>query len=491
MFLSYWCFDCIESWIELDLPAVPQTRSINLQCTPHLRLSMPFHATLAQVVSILHPSSFNGSDPSQTVTGLTTDSRAVQPGQLFLALRGEKFDGHQFVASAIEQGAVAAIVETNHSLPSSLPLIAVANSLKAYQDLAHWWRRQFTIPVIAITGSVGKTTTKELVAAMLSHYGLVLKSQANFNNEIGVPKTLLELGPEHDFAVIEMGMRGRGQIAELVKIAAPTIGLITTVGTAHIELLGSREAIAEAKCELFAELEPDGITVQNQDNDLLVLTAARVWQGRTIGFGLSAGEVQGQWIDPDTIEVAGQRFPQPLPGEHNALNYLAALAVLRALDLSWQPFTQGLVVDLPGGRAKRYTLPNDIVLLDESYNAGLESMLAALRLLAQTPGQRRIAVLGTMKELGDFSLDFHRQVGEAAQQLGLDRLLILADPAEAEALAVGAQPLPAEVLENHAAVSQRLQELMQPGDRILFKASRAVGLDRVVAALISALEPSA
>jgi UDP-N-acetylmuramoyl-tripeptide--D-alanyl-D-alanine ligase len=445
---------------------------------------MPFHATLAQVVSLLNPASvFNLPDPEQTVTGLTTDSRAVQPGEIFLALRGEKFDGHQFVASAIAQGALAAIVETDHGLTGPLPLITVTNSLRAYQDLAHWWRQQFTIPVIAITGSVGKTTAKELVAAMLSHYGPVLKSQANFNNEIGVPKTLLELGPEHQFAVIEMGMRGRGQIAELAQIAAPTIGLITTVGTAHIELLGSRAAIAEAKCELFAALGPDGIAVQNQDNDLLVRTTARVWQGRTIGFGLSGGELQGQWMAPDTLEVEGQRFPQPLPGEHNALNYLAALAVLRVLDLSWQPFTQGLVVDLPGGRAKRYTLPNDIVLLDETYNAGLESMLAALRLLAQTPGQRRIGVLGTMKELGDFSLDFHRQVGQAARQLGLDRLLILADPAEAKALAAGAEPLPAEILENHAAVSQRLQEMMQPGDRILFKASRAVGLDRVVADL--------
>ncbi|MGI0492691.1 UDP-N-acetylmuramoyl-tripeptide--D-alanyl-D-alanine ligase [Alkalinema pantanalense CENA528] len=447
---------------------------------------MPFHASLAQLIEITHATGLNLEDLTQVAAGLTTDSRTIQPGQLFLALRGERFDGHQFVETAIAQGAVAAIVDRQYPVAdSALPLIQVDDTLKAYQAIGRWWRQQFNIPVIGITGSVGKTTMKELVAAMLSHYGKVLKSQANFNNEIGVPLTLLQLEADHDFAVIEMGMRGRGQIAELAQIAEPTIGLITTVGTAHIELLGSREAIAEAKCELFAELAPDKIAIFNADNALLTQTAASVWQGKTLSYGFTQGDLQGQLSDGETIEIAGVQYPLPLPGEHNAINYLGALAVLKALNLSWQPFEAGLAIDLPGGRAKRYELPNDIALLDETYNAGLESMLASLKLLSQTPGSRRIAVLGTMRELGEFSVPFHRQVGEQVRELQIDRLLILADPAEAEALAQGAAPVPTETFDSHEAAVERLRTLMQPGDRVLFKASRAVGLDRVVNALRS------
>jgi UDP-N-acetylmuramoyl-tripeptide--D-alanyl-D-alanine ligase len=447
--------------------------------------TMSFQATLAQILEALGQPQHNLSKLERQAIDITTDSRAVRPGQLFLALRGEKFDGHDFVANCLQQGAIAAIVDQDFHHPQAAiaPLIVVEDSLKAYQQLANWWRRQFDIPVIGITGSVGKTTTKELVAAMLGQYGNVLKTQANFNNEIGVPKTLLGLSPDHDFAVVEMGMRGLGQISDLTLIAEPTIGFITTVGTAHIELLGSREAIAQAKCELFADLRKDGTAIINQDNALLVETAAQVWQGASIGFGFTQGDVMGQLLDTETVEIAGEKYPLPLPGEHNAINYLGAMAILKALNLSWEPFKQGLSVDLPGGRAKRYELGNDVVVLDETYNAGLESMLASLKLLAQTPGSRRIAVLGTMKELGDYSIPFHEQVGEGARLQGIDKLLILADPAEAEAIARGAQPLESEQFDNHKMVVARLQELMQPGDRILFKASRAVGLDRVVEAI--------
>lgn len=451
---------------------------------------MSLKATLAQLIEATQATPHNLADPLQTVEGITTDSRTLQAGQVFVALRGEKFDGHGFVTSAIGQGAIVAIVDrafaedpTHSDSLKTLPCLVVADTLKAYQAIGRWWRRQFQIPVIAITGSVGKTTTKELIAAALSQFGKVLKSQANFNNEIGVPKTLLELDETHDFAVVEMGMRGRGQIAELAQIAEPTIGLITTVGTAHIELLGSREAIAEAKCELFAELSRDGLAIFNGDNALLVQTAATVWQGRQISYGFSQGDLRATLIDPETIEVEGQRFPLPIPGEHNAINYLGTLAVLRALGLSWEPLKSGLAVDLPGGRAKRYELPGDIVLLDETYNAGLESMLAALKLLSQTPGQRHFAVLGTMRELGDYSVPFHRQVGEAVRNLHLDRLFILAEPEETAALVEGATPVPAEAFLTHENMAARLREFLQAGDRVLFKASRAVGLERVVEAL--------
>jgi UDP-N-acetylmuramoyl-tripeptide--D-alanyl-D-alanine ligase len=464
---------------------------------------MSFHAQLRQLIHVLGAATQNLADDTLMATGITTDSRNVQAGEVFLALRGEKFDGHDFVPRAINthnstgspQGAIAAIVDEAFP-PSDLPLIIVKDTLQAYQTIGQWWRNQFTIPVIAITGSVGKTTTKEIIAAVLSNYGRVLKTQANYNNEIGVPKTLLELGEEHDFAVVEMGMRARGEIALLSQIARPDIAVITNVGTAHIGRLGSREAIAQAKCELLAEMPHDSVAILNHDNPLLIETAATVWHGKTITYGLLGGDVQGHLIedgandggDTARMNCGDFTFELPLPGEHNALNFLAALGVAQALNLDWSKLTSGLSVDLPGGRARRFELSKDVVILDETYNAGLESMMASLRLLAQTPGKRKIAVLGTMKELGEWSIAYHRQVGEQVRALNLDGLLILADQAEAEALSAGAMPLPSELFTTHAAVVDRLREIVQPGDRLLFKASRAVGLDQVVEQFRAAIE---
>jgi UDP-N-acetylmuramoyl-tripeptide--D-alanyl-D-alanine ligase len=422
------------------------------------------------------------SDP--ICMGINTDSRSVKPGEVFLALRGETFDGHAFVETAWKRGAIAAIVD--RQLPLPIPQFVVPDTLKAYQKIGRWWRDRFNIPVIGITGSVGKTTAKELISAVLSTHGKVLKTEANYNNEIGVPKTLLGLTEAHNFAVVEMAMRGRGQIAELTEIARPDIGVITNVGTAHIGLLGSEDAIAQAKCELLAEMPKTSIAILNHDNQRLMETAATVWPGTTITFGLDGGDVCGKLINADTIEVEGILLPLPLAGEHNALNYLAAIAVAKALNIDWSNLANGLSVILPDGRAKRYELNNDIVILDETYNAGLESMLAALKLLAQTPGKRHIAVLGTMKELGDRSLEFHQQVGEYARQLNLDALLILADLPEAEAMAKGAEGLPiVEVTDfatpnAHELLAKYLQEFIELGDRILFKASHSVALDRVV-----------
>jgi UDP-N-acetylmuramoyl-tripeptide--D-alanyl-D-alanine ligase len=364
---------------------------------------MPFHATLTQLVDVLGATANYLTDRTQIATGITTDSRHIKPGDVFLALRGETFDGHEFVSQALEQGAIAAVVDAQFQ-SSDLPLLIVEDTLRAYQSIAHWWRHQFKIPVIAITGSVGKTTTKELIAGVLSRFGNVLKTQANYNNEIGVPKTLLELSQEHDYAVVEMGMRAQGEIALLSQTASPTISLITNVGTAHIGRLGSREAIAEAKCELLAEMPKDAIAILNHDNPFLIQMARTVWNGKTLTYGLEGGDLHGQLSSAETLTVDGRSFPLPLPGQHNALNYLAALAVVKALNLDESTLTAPIDVELPGGRSRKFELANDIVILDETYNAGLESMLAALKLLADTPGTRHIAVLGTMKELGDWSV---------------------------------------------------------------------------------------
>ena len=418
---------------------------------------------------------------SQSVAlGINTDTRNLTAGAIFLALVGAQFDGHDFADMAISKGAIALIVQRQLPVDSAIPQFIVADTLKAYQQIARWWRDRFKIPVIGVTGSVGKTSTKELIAAALGTQGKVLKTQANYNNEIGVPKTLLEITPEHDYAVIEMAMRGLGEIALLTEIANPTIGVITNVGTAHIGRLGSREAIAEAKCELLAQMSPQSTAILNYDNPLLIETAATVWSGTTITYGLTGGDLRGEVRNTDSLSVADQNFPLPLPGIHNASNYLAAIAVAQALEIDITCLTKGLSVELPKGRARRYQLPNDILLLDDPYNAGFESMQAALRMLKATPGTRHLAVLGTMKELGSHSAALHQQVGITVQELGIDRLLVLADEPETETMITGAEGVIAECFRDRVLLGQRLRNIMAPGDRILFKASNSVGLNQVV-----------
>ncbi len=445
---------------------------------------MPCSANLNQFIDILDAKSANLSAAAltQLCDGIQTDTRILKPGEVFLALRGEKFDGHEFVPMAIAKGAIAAIIDFEYQY-GDIPVLQVANTLEAYQRIARWWRDCFSIPVIGVTGSVGKTTTKELIAAVLATQGTVHKTYGNFNNEIGVPKTLLELDADHNYAVVEMAMRGVGQIAELTNIVHPTIGVITNVGTAHIELLGSEVAIAAAKCELLAQMPGDGVAILNYDNPLLMETAGQIWQGKVISFGFSGGDIQGQLIDMQTLEIEGMKFHLPMPGGHIAANYMAALAVARVLGIDWGSLQTGVMVDMPGGRSQRFELPNDVVILDETYNAAPEAMAASLNLLAHTPGKRRIAVLGAMKELGERSHQLHQQVGKTVQDLQLDGLLVLVDCEDAATIARNVVGVPTECFSSHMELLNGLKGYIQPGDRILFKAAHSVGLDRVVSQL--------
>ena len=420
--------------------------------------------------------------------GLGTDTRTLLSGEIFLALVGENFDGHNFADQAVKQGAIALIVNQIVEIGQSIPQIIVKDTLLAYQQIASWWRSQFSIPIIGITGSVGKTSTKELIAAVLGTQGKVLKTAKNYNNEIGVPKTLLQLSAEDDYAVIEMAMRGKGEIALLTDIVRPDFGVITNVGTAHIGRLGSVEAIAEAKCELLANLPQNSTAIINADSPLLIETAQTVWQGKTITYGLENGELRGQVQANEILHTKNGNFPVPLPGIHNASNYLAALAIAEILEIDLAPIKAGLTVNLPQGRATRHQLAEDIVLLDETYNAGLESMQAALKMLKETPGKRHIAVLGTMKELGDYATSFHYQIGETIKDLDINLLFVLADETATTEIINGATGIESQCFKNLDNLVANLQQIVQSGDRILFKASNSVGLNQGITRLIESMK---
>jgi UDP-N-acetylmuramoyl-tripeptide--D-alanyl-D-alanine ligase len=445
---------------------------------------MSFNISLSQLRQLTDafPRNLTKINENKIAIGINTDSRTLINGEVFLALRGENFDGHQFIYMAQEKGAIAVIMDEEFLLesPINIPQLIVKNTLISYQQIAQWWRRQFNIPIVAITGSVGKTTTKELISGVLSFSGRVLKTEANYNNEIGVPKTLLGLHESHDYAVIEMGMRARGEIAELTNIAQPTIGVITNVGTAHIGRLGSELAIAQAKCELLEQMNPQNVAILNHDNPLLMEVASSVWQGETLTYGLEGGDYQGKLLDIQTLEVEGKIFSLPLPGRHNALNYLAALCVGKVVGIDWDLLTQSIRVDLPQGRSQQYDLSGGVVILDETYNAGLESMVASLDLLKAIPAHRYIGVLGAMKELGEKSSEIHCQVGKKVKQLNLDFLFVLTDDPEAEGIIEGAQGITNYSFQDKDSLVEALLQTVQSGDRLLFKASNSVGLSEVV-----------
>ena len=446
---------------------------------------MSFQIPLSQIQQIINSDNINLTNDTTKLEalGVETDSRKLEKGKVFIALEGPRFDGHDFVETAIEKGAIAVIISRKISveIPKHIPQFLVKDTLKAYQQIARWWRDRFDFPVIGITGSVGKTSTKESIAAVLETTGKVIKTAANYNNQIGVPQTLLKLDFDCNYAAIEMAMRAPGEIALLTNIARPTIGLITNVGTAHIGRLGSRKAIARAKCELLAEMEKSSIAVLNHDDRLLIATAAEVWQGETVTYGLEGGDLVGKLIEQNTLRVQGMDLPLPLPGRHNAYNYLAAIAVAKILGIDLKKLEKGVSVSLPEGRSQRYNLPGDILILDETYNAGLESTIASLELLKESPGLRHIAVLGTMKELGKQSGRLHRKVGETVKELQIDILLVLVDEPETEEMAVGAgAEIATELFCDRQELLKRLKELVRSGDSLLFKASNSVGLNRVV-----------
>ncbi len=442
---------------------------------------------LSDIATVLH-GTLQGEDV--TVTSVDTDSRRAQPGQLFVALSGEKFDGHDFLSQVAAQGAVAALV--SRPLDSPLPTVLVKDTRLALGQLASWWRQQWALPLIAVTGSNGKTTTKEMIAAILQvHSGradAVLATAGNFNNDIGMPLTLLRLRPTHRHAVIEMGMNHLGEIDYLTRLACPDVAVINNAGTAHIGELGSRENIAKAKGEIFAGLRSDGIAVINADSAF-----ADYWRGlnaarRVVTFGLDANaDVRGVMLDAAssfTLHYQHQAVQVTLavPGVHNVMNALAAAATSLAAGVPLADVGLGLQ-QFAGvnGRLQQKTAANGAVVIDDTYNANPDSMRAALEVL-KNAGRNTLFVMGDMGELGADAEDMHAQIGRYAKTCGVNKLYALGKFTQAAVQAFGQ---PAQHFATLETLLAALQAEMQADDVVLVKGSRFMQMERVVNALVA------
>lgn len=467
--------------------------------------------TLGHILEALTGYRATGAEPA--ISAVVIDSRQVIPGSLFVAFNGERVNGHDFVRDAFNRGAIAALVdqpmaEPNAELwcshvdarsgpieiPSRVPLcIQVEDTLTALQDISAWWRARFTVHVTGITGSVGKTSTKELTYAVLARRFNTLKSTGNQNNEIGVPLTLLNLRPEHDQAVIEMGMYARGEIARFCELAQPQVGVITNVGPVHLERLGSIENITLAKRELVEALPPDGTAVLNRDDERVMSMAGHT-QARVFTYGLD--DRADLWADDITsMGLDGIRFQLhyqgeslnlriPLLGRHSVHTALRASAVGLIMGMSWPDIAAGMGDSAAQLRLVAAPGPHGSTLIDDTYNSSPDSALAALNLLQDLDG-RRVAVLGDMLELGEAERRAHRRVGVRAAEVA-DVLVTVGPRARTIAEAALAAGLPQAAVFPVAEAPEAvpvLLELIEPGDVILIKGSLGMAMDRIVVAL--------
>lgn len=422
-----------------------------------------------------------------TLADVCTDTRKIQPGSLFVCLRGERFDGHSFASQAAQLGAAALLVD--HPVDADVPQLAVTDTGKALLQLAGWYRRRFQLPVVGLTGSVGKTTTKEFIALVLGAKYNTLKTQGNLNNEIGVPQMLFRLEDSHTAAVIEMGMNHFGEISRLTRAVAPTVGLITNIGVSHIENLGSRAGILQAKLEILEGMAPDAPLIVNTDNDML----------RTVKLGdrpLLTFAIDDQSADFTATDIAEQgstttftvhhsTFTQPVTiptvGIHNVYNALAAMAVGYVTGVDHAAAASALANYVPAGMRQNLVQVGGVQVIEDCYNASPDSMRAALQTLGKLPVHRRYAVLGAMLELGDYAKEAHTQVGKMAAENGIDGVLAYgADAAYIVEAAKQAGLENARWFDTKEALAQSLAQQVQPGDGVLFKGSRGMHLEDVM-----------
>ena len=430
------------------------------------------------------------------ISGVAVDSRLVRPGNLFVALPGERTDGHRFVGAALAAGATALLVSELSDRDADLArgvasVVVVPDTLLGLHAVAAAWRRRFSLLVVGVTGSIAKTSTKEAIAAVLAERFVTLKSEGNANNEIGLPLTTLRIGPEHQAAVLEMGMYVGGEIAQLAAIARPKIGVVTAVREVHLSRIGSIEAVERAKGELVEALPADGVAVLNADDPRVVRMRDRT-AARAITYGFAPdADVRAEDVVAAGLDGMGFTLvaPQgrvrtaiPALGRHGVHNGLAAAAVGIAAGLDLDLIAAGLRSGWHAPHRDEIVRAGSLTILDDSYNASPASMLAALELLATLPG-RHVAVLGEMRELGEANDRGHREVGAAAA--GLAEVIVVVGEGAA-AIAAGAASLGGTVVtvaDRDAAVAA-LREILRPGDAVLVKASRGAELDRIVESLV-------
>jgi UDP-N-acetylmuramoyl-tripeptide--D-alanyl-D-alanine ligase len=431
-----------------------------------------------------------GSEPE--VSGASIDSRSIKAGDMFIALRGENFDGHDFIDKAIEHGAVLVITEKDLK-GCGIPYILVEDSLKALQEIARHYRSKFHIPFVAVTGSSGKTTTKDMIASVLSQKYSVLKTEGNLNNAIGLPLMLLRLKHSHEIAVLEMGMNTPGEIRLLADIVRHHVAVISNVGTAHIEYLGSRENILKAKLEIFTYFNKDSIAVINGDNDMLAGFDSDKFG--ILRYGLedsndiiaSSIEEKGEEGIDFYVEICGAKesFTVPIPGIHNVYNALSAISVARLFGLKPEEIRKGLINFKPSkNRMDIINTTGGIRIINDVYNANPDSMRAAMNVLQSfSNAGRKVLITADMLELGEASEKEHYRIGEYAAELGIDMIASVGNFSRAvirgaEACGVDGGKLFAFTTKEEAAPV--ILELLQPGDTVLVKGSRGMKMEYVV-----------
>lgn len=433
--------------------------------------------------------------------GISTDSRTILPGEIFLALLGERFDGHKFVVQAFKKGASAAVVSLEwanrhaNRETSPGPLIAVPDPLKALQELAGHYRRKFSVTVIGITGTNGKTTTKDMVAAILSVGFRTMKTEGNFNNHIGVPLTLFRLSSKDQMAVVEMGMSGPGEIRRSAEIALPLHGLITNIGPAHLQQLRSLEAITKAKFELLEMLPQEGRAFLNADDERLMAQKV-ILRSQVVTFGMGLGadyRATGMSVDQGLqvrFQVDGLgEFQIPTLGQHNVSNALAAIAVGRELGLPVSSIRKALCRFSPSPMRMERIMLGEVIILNDAYNANPASMRAAIQVLIELKsGGQKIAVLGDMLELGHQASQAHLELGQFVATSSIDRLIAVGKLAEGiaqGALQEGFDTRMVDLCLNAGQAARHLKDMLQPGDVVLLKASRAMHLEEILPLLSS------
>ena len=446
-------------------------------------------------------------------SGVSTDSRNIKPGELFIALTGENFDGHNFIEAALQKGACGAIVSSQWSVAGGQQkhltgfFVAVDDTLKALGDMARLWREKHPIPVVAITGSNGKTTTKEMVALILSQKFRVLKTEGNLNNLIGLPLTVLNIDDSHDVAVLELGMNSFGEIARLSEICKPDIALITNVGSGHLEGLGSIEGVAKAKGEILEGLKAGGTFVVNAD-DPYIREIAKGWKGNLVSFGIDSADadVKTLLIDYSCCYGSGVAISMHLKekalsaklmglGLHNIYNATAAAAVGLAMGIGPDEIRKGLEEWRPfKGRFELHRLDCGVNLIDDTYNANPNSVAMALKTLADVKGPGRgIVILGDMLELGVYASEAHYEIGKKAASTGVDFLFLLGTLSSAHtsrgARDGGMEEGQIVICSDYKDVSGHVNPILTGGDWVLVKGSRGMAMEKVVERIINPILP--